>query len=44
MKVAEIVRAINAIATGRIFLGIGTGHTAMRVMGQDPIPIQEFRD
>ncbi|MBK6659108.1 MAG: LLM class flavin-dependent oxidoreductase [Proteobacteria bacterium] len=41
---AAAIASINAIAPGRIFLGIGTGHTAMRVMGQDPIPIAEFRD
>jgi alkanesulfonate monooxygenase SsuD/methylene tetrahydromethanopterin reductase-like flavin-dependent oxidoreductase (luciferase family) len=41
---AAAISSINAIAPGRIFLGIGTGHTAMRVMGQDPIPIKEFRD
>ncbi len=41
---AAAIASINAIAPGRTFLGIGTGHTAMRVMGQDPIPIKEFRD
>jgi 5,10-methylenetetrahydromethanopterin reductase len=33
---------INAIAPGRVFCGIGTGNTAMRVMGHRPIPIAEF--
>ena len=41
---AAAIASINAIAPGRIFLGIGTGHTAMRVMGQDPMPIEEFRE
>ena len=41
---AAAIASVNAIAPGRVFLGIGTGHTAMRVMGQDPIPIAEFRD
>ena len=41
---AAAIASINALAPGRIFLGIGTGHTAMRVMGQDPLPIKEFRD
>ena len=41
---AAAIASINALAPGRVFLGIGTGHTAMRVMGQDPIPIEEFRD
>lgn len=33
---------INAIAPGRVFCGIGTGNTAMRVMGHRPMPIAEF--
>lgn len=41
---AAAIASVNAIAPGRIFLGIGTGHTAMRVMGQDPLPIKEFRE
>ena len=41
---AAAIASVNAIAPGRIFLGIGTGHTAMRVMGQDLLPIAEFRD
>ena len=41
---AAAISSINAIAPGRTFLGIGTGHTAMRVMGQDPLPIKEFRE
>jgi alkanesulfonate monooxygenase SsuD/methylene tetrahydromethanopterin reductase-like flavin-dependent oxidoreductase (luciferase family) len=41
---AHSIASINQIAPGRVFLGIGTGHTAMRVMGQDPIKTSEFRD
>lgn len=41
---AHSIASINQIAPGRIFLGIGTGHTAMRVMGQEPMPIREFRE
>ena len=41
---AHSIATINQLAPGRIFLGIGTGHTAMRVMGQDPMPIGEFRE
>jgi alkanesulfonate monooxygenase SsuD/methylene tetrahydromethanopterin reductase-like flavin-dependent oxidoreductase (luciferase family) len=41
---AHSIATINQIAPGRIFLGIGTGHTAMRVMGQHPMPIKEFRE
>jgi 5,10-methylenetetrahydromethanopterin reductase len=33
---------INAIAPGRVFCGIGTGNTAMRVMGHRPMPTAEF--
>ncbi len=33
---------INQIAPGRVFCGIGTGNTAMRVMGHRPMPIAEF--
>ncbi len=41
---AHSIATINRIAPGRTFLGIGTGHTAMRVMGQNPKPIGEFRE
>jgi len=35
---------INRIAPGRVFCGIGTGNTAMRVMGHKPITMAEFDD
>src|SRR4029079_3826106 len=41
---AHSIASINQIAPGRVFLGIGTGHTAMRVMGQDPMTVKEFRE
>src|SRR6266446_3261619 len=41
---AHSVASINQIAPGRVFLGIGTGHTAMRVMRQDPIGVKDFRE
>ncbi|HEY2444343.1 MAG TPA: LLM class flavin-dependent oxidoreductase [Rhizomicrobium sp.] len=41
---AHSIASINQVAPGRTFLGIGTGHTAMRVMGQDPIGVKEFRE
>src|SRR6478672_8213226 len=41
---AHSIASINQLAPGRVFLGIGTGHTAMRVMGQDPMPPREFRE
>jgi alkanesulfonate monooxygenase SsuD/methylene tetrahydromethanopterin reductase-like flavin-dependent oxidoreductase (luciferase family) len=33
---------LNRIAPGRLFLGIGTGNTAMRSMGQQPMRIAAF--
>jgi alkanesulfonate monooxygenase SsuD/methylene tetrahydromethanopterin reductase-like flavin-dependent oxidoreductase (luciferase family) len=41
---AHSIASINQLAPGRVFLGIGTGHTAMRVMGQNPMPVAEFRE
>ena len=41
---AHSIASINQIAPGRIFLGIGTGHTAMRVMGMDPVKPKCFRE
>jgi alkanesulfonate monooxygenase SsuD/methylene tetrahydromethanopterin reductase-like flavin-dependent oxidoreductase (luciferase family) len=41
---AHSIASINRIAPGRVFLGIGTGHTAMRVMGMDPMKISDFRE
>ena len=41
---AHSIGSINELAPGRTFLGIGTGHTAMRVMGQNPMPAKEFRE
>lgn len=39
---AASIATINAIAPGRTFLGIGTGNTAMRVMGHKPQRIADF--
>src|SRR5213080_648646 len=41
---AHSIATINQLAPGRVFLGIGTGHTAMRVMGMDPMKIREWRE
>ncbi len=41
---AHSIASINKIAPGRTFLGIGTGHTAMRVMGMGPMRIKAFRE
>ena len=35
---------LNRLAPGRVFLGIGTGNTAMRSMGQRPMRIAEFAE
>ena len=35
---AHSIASIARLAPGRVFLGIGTGHTAMRVMGSGPVP------
>ena len=35
---------LNRIAPGRVFLGIGTGNTAMRTMGQRPMRIAEYAE
>ncbi len=39
---AASIATINRIAPGRTFLGIGTGNTAMRIMGHPPMRIAEF--
>lgn len=41
---AAAVATINQLAPGRTFCGIGTGNTAMRIMGHKPIPLAEFDD
>ena len=41
---AHSIASINRMAPGRVFLGIGTGHTAMRVMGMQPMRIRDFRE
>jgi 5,10-methylenetetrahydromethanopterin reductase len=35
---------LNRIAPGRIHIGIGTGNTAMRTMGQRPMRIAKYRE
>ncbi|MGH1493697.1 MAG: LLM class flavin-dependent oxidoreductase [Acidimicrobiales bacterium] len=39
---AASIATINRIAPGRTFLGVGTGNTAMRMMGHKPMRIAEF--
>ena len=41
---AHSIATINRLAPGRVFLGLGTGHTAMRVMGKDPVRARAFRE
>src|SRR6476660_5325060 len=41
---AHSIASINKLAPGRTFLGIGTGHTAMRLMGMAPMRVREFRE
>ena len=39
---AHSIATINRLAPGRTFLGIGTGNTAMRLMGHKPLLLKEF--
>jgi alkanesulfonate monooxygenase SsuD/methylene tetrahydromethanopterin reductase-like flavin-dependent oxidoreductase (luciferase family) len=41
---AHSIATINRLAPGRTFLALGTGHTAMRVMGMDPMKAKPFRE
>jgi 5,10-methylenetetrahydromethanopterin reductase len=41
---AHSIATINRLAPGRTFLGIGTGNTAMRLMGHKPMSLKAFRD
>jgi 5,10-methylenetetrahydromethanopterin reductase len=40
--IANAIATINAIAPGRTFLGVGTGNTGLRAMGQRPMTIAAF--
>ncbi|MBL6952867.1 MAG: LLM class flavin-dependent oxidoreductase [Alphaproteobacteria bacterium] len=41
---ANGIATINRLAPGRTFMGIGTGNTAMRTMGQRPTTIKAFAE
>lgn len=41
---ANGIATINRLAPGRTFMGLGTGNTAMRAMGQTPMRMAEFRE
>lgn len=41
---AAAIATIARLAPGRVFLGIGTGNTAMRLMGRRPVRLAEYRE
>jgi alkanesulfonate monooxygenase SsuD/methylene tetrahydromethanopterin reductase-like flavin-dependent oxidoreductase (luciferase family) len=41
---AAAMATINELAPGRTFCGIGTGNTAMRIMGHAPLRVADFDD
>jgi alkanesulfonate monooxygenase SsuD/methylene tetrahydromethanopterin reductase-like flavin-dependent oxidoreductase (luciferase family) len=41
---ANGIATINRLAPGRCFLGIGTGHTGMRLLGRKPMTLGPFRE
>ncbi len=41
---AHSIASISRLAPGRTFLGLGTGYTAMRAMGQKPVKQRDFRE
>ncbi len=41
---AAAIATIAALAPGRVFLGMGTGNTAMRTMGQKPMKMAEYSE
>ena len=43
-EAANGIATINRLAPGRTFLGVGTGNTAMRSLGQPPMRLAEFRE
>jgi len=38
------IATINQIAPGRVFLGFGTGHTSVRLIGQKPASVAKLRE
>jgi alkanesulfonate monooxygenase SsuD/methylene tetrahydromethanopterin reductase-like flavin-dependent oxidoreductase (luciferase family) len=42
--VANGIATINRLAPGRCFVGFGTGHTALRLLGRRPIRLAPFRE
>lgn len=41
---ANAIATINRLAPGRTFLGVGTGNTALRAMGQVPMKVAEYAE
>jgi 5,10-methylenetetrahydromethanopterin reductase len=41
---AAAMATLNSLAPGRVFLGMGTGNTAMRTMGQKPMKMAEYSE
>jgi alkanesulfonate monooxygenase SsuD/methylene tetrahydromethanopterin reductase-like flavin-dependent oxidoreductase (luciferase family) len=41
---ANGIATINRLAPGRCFISLGTGHTAMRMLGHKPMRLKPFRD
>jgi alkanesulfonate monooxygenase SsuD/methylene tetrahydromethanopterin reductase-like flavin-dependent oxidoreductase (luciferase family) len=42
--VANGIATINRLAPGRCIIGLGTGHTAVRMLGQRPMKLGPFRE
>ncbi len=42
--VANGIATINRLAPGRCFIGLGTGHTGMRLLGKKPMRLGPFRE
>jgi 5,10-methylenetetrahydromethanopterin reductase len=42
--VANGIATINRLAPGRCIIGLGTGHTAVRMLGQRPMKLAAFRE
>ena len=42
--VANGIATINRLAPGRCIIGLGTGHTGMRMLGQKPMRLAPFRE
>jgi alkanesulfonate monooxygenase SsuD/methylene tetrahydromethanopterin reductase-like flavin-dependent oxidoreductase (luciferase family) len=41
---ANGIATINRLAPGRCFISLGTGHTAMRMLGHQPMRLKPFRE